>query len=960
MSSEDDSWNDYTGTHVTNYNGNDPGSSWVFVPYEPVVLPKMSTHENKIFYYIKNARNDKFVDYDGEGNSLKLKDSKSYNSYWYFVENTEAENVPEGYKACFIYNAANSKGLENPSTGNFNDSDKKTYYIRNYTKDAVIGFAIYPNNEAGAGWNDYQASGTSLGCYDYDDAGSLWYFVAAGDVEAVIWENIKSDRNTALTLVNDYDYSSYYSFEDTIIKKAKSGINALSFNSLIDAISSYSQVNTIMAEFKSAEKDPSAPAVGSVIQLKNRNYNTYLRDNGTALNGTNEPSEPVSYWIVEEGVDGNVKLKNYATGKYIGQIRDSQTVNMVDEENAKMFAFINETECYAAIKETSGANKAHAHINSGNTLVGWEKTATASQWAILDVTTELPKDGESYIVQSGELFSQIKAVYPDGTNLRWNNLDKALKKYYWTVEVLRNEENAIRGYGLKNVDTGLYIKGNITKSADWTLGETPDTLCFNLLTFNNKSKNEVNIHLLGSYDMHANNHGNGSGSGSNIVSYNGEASSASAWYLVRIPDVDVAVAKSELQVEVNSLNEYISFVGANPGNFKVEEFYKFKNEYDAAVLLLAETPDKTFEEYLIAKENLQAKKATADLTLINDVTAGLYRIVSGANNFTYSKAISVYAYDNYNRLHKNPGWAPENSNDPLQYWRLEENGTGFTIKAEYDGNYINTATSLGEPKVASFSFVGDAQFNIKLSGDGSPLHCNGWNWGGNSASAESAAPLTTWDGGKNTPSAWKLIAVEEPSFTYTLNVSAAGWATLVLAYDAIIPANVKCYVISELTDDSAKLTEVKDVLPANTAVVVEAESGEYEFFSTTDAVSDIDSKLSGTLYNKVISGEAYILGMPNGPESVGFYPVTLNISTGANGTTNDAFLNNANRAYLVIPATMNSNSFSLRFDDGITTAIENIDTENVKDVIYTIGGVRVDAITAPGLYIVNGKVVIVK
>ena len=153
---------------------------------------------------------------------------------------------------------------------------------------------------------------------------------------------------------------------------------------------------------------------------------------------------------------------------------------------------------------------------------------------------------------------------------------------------------------------------------------------------------------------------------------------------------------------------------------------------------------------------------------------------------------------------------------------------------------------------------------------------------------------------------------------------------------------------------------MKDVLPANTAVVVEAESGEYEFFSTTDAVSDIDSKLSGTLYNKVISGEAYILGMPNGPESVGFYPVTLNISTGANGTTNDAFLNNANRAYLVIPATMNSNSFSLRFDDGITTAVENIDRENIKDVIYTIGGVRVDAITAPGLYIVNGKVVIVK
>lgn len=48
--------------------------------------------------------------------------------------------------------------------------------------------------------------------------------------------------------------------------------------------------------------------------------------------------------------------------------------------------------------------------------------------------------------------------------------------------------------------------------------------------------------------------------------------------------------------------------------------------------------------------------------------------------------------------------------------------------------------------------------------------------------------------------------------------------------------------------------------------------------------------------------------------------------------------------------------------EDITSAVETLETEesNVPDVIYTIQGIRVDRITTPGLYIVNGKKVMVK
>jgi hypothetical protein len=132
--------------------------------------------------------------------------------------------------------------------------------------------------------------------------------------------------------------------------------------------------------------------------------------------------------------------------------------------------------------------------------------------------------------------------------------------------------------------------------------------------------------------------------------------------------------------------------------------------------------------------------------------------------------------------------------------------------------------------------------------------------------------------------------------------------------------------------------------------VLEGAEGSHDFVITTTeatATSDLRGSIATTYYTE--AGTYYALGIVDGV--VAFYKDAFN---------NSRFQNNSHKAYLYVAGTNNAASFSFRYGEG-TTGVEEVKTENGEvKVIYDLTGRRVEAITAPGIYIVGGKKVLVK
>ena len=278
--------------------------------------------------------------------------------------------------------------------------------------------------------------------------------------------------------------------------------------------------------------------------------------------------------------------------------------------------------------------------------------------------------------------------------------------------------------------------------------------------------------------------------------------------------------------------------------------------------------------------------------------------------------------------------------------------------AEMDGGYsimAETGYMAGKSGGNGLVFEAEAALNtLEYSADGVVITSNERVLRFNSASNQMR--FRYYGDGQQPVQLYKYVT-ELPS--YTLTVTDAGWATLYLDFNAEIPAlkgeDAGAYIVkaSGINNGYITLTQVTGVLPANTGIIVKANEGSYTFVYSTDEVADVTGNLlSGTTKDTVIESAAYVLGIKDGV--VGLYTATTN------GYAEGTFLNNANKAYLPKTAGMSAASYSFRFGEG-TTGISEVKTENggVK-TIYDLTGRRVEAITAPGIYIVGGKKVLVK
>ena len=186
---------------------------------------------------------------------------------------------------------------------------------------------------------------------------------------------------------------------------------------------------------------------------------------------------------------------------------------------------------------------------------------------------------------------------------------------------------------------------------------------------------------------------------------------------------------------------------------------------------------------------------------------------------------------------------------------------------------------------------------------------------------------------------------------YEVAITNAKYATFYAPVAVKVPDGVTAYTVSINAGGWADLTDIGTTIPAYTGVVLYSETPDTYTFTVTDNVDGVENELLGTVAATYITADAYVLGIDNG--EVGFYKAVTS------GQADGTFLNNHHKAYLPKTAGMNAASYSFRFGEG-TTGVEEIEVENGVKAIFDLTGRRVENVTAPGIYIVGGKKVLVK
>lgn len=198
------------------------------------------------------------------------------------------------------------------------------------------------------------------------------------------------------------------------------------------------------------------------------------------------------------------------------------------------------------------------------------------------------------------------------------------------------------------------------------------------------------------------------------------------------------------------------------------------------------------------------------------------------------------------------------------------------------------------------------------------------------------------------------LTVDYALATHTLSVTEAGAATLVLPYETDIPEGVKAYTLTYTSGNNAVATEVKNVIPANTPVLINANKGNYTFKATakltTKATNPVSGNLHGVWNKEVVPVGSYVLQNQSG--TVAFYCVE-----------SEGFNIKANQAYLSIPAAAGAKMLNIDFI-GEVTAINGVEAEtsNANAQVYTIDGKKANRnnLAKGQVYVTKGKTFILK
>lgn len=210
--------------------------------------------------------------------------------------------------------------------------------------------------------------------------------------------------------------------------------------------------------------------------------------------------------------------------------------------------------------------------------------------------------------------------------------------------------------------------------------------------------------------------------------------------------------------------------------------------------------------------------------------------------------------------------------------------------------------------------------------------------------------ITCWTG--NLTDDGNIIYLKEVT-EIPVSISAAGYSTLNLPFAVTIPENVKAHIVTNVNDDKELvMEELTGVIPANTAVILQAGEGTYNFTIAPAADPVEGNLLTGTTLERHGMEAGSYYGLANKTQGVAFYV--------ANSTEVPA-----NKAILKKDDVKNSSvqgANALTFF-GETTGIGGVQTNTPADgdnTYYDLNGRRV-MYPSRGIYVKgNGQKVFIK
>ena len=280
--------------------------------------------------------------------------------------------------------------------------------------------------------------------------------------------------------------------------------------------------------------------------------------------------------------------------------------------------------------------------------------------------------------------------------------------------------------------------------------------------------------------------------------------------------------------------------------------------------------------------------------------------------------------------------------------------TGSSINTFINYNPSPLSETAGEVSIVSLSL--DGQIGIKC--------------GDRMMHAQGGGAVVHWETGADDGSAWRIVEVDMANVKFDMTIGQYGHAGLYLNYSVLIPAAVKAYIIDgsdveiENGEGSLTLKQIEgSVLPAKTAVILEAEPNSYSFYYTENEANVGTNLLTGSAYQTYCEAETnhnyYIFGRKD--DVVGLYKNSVKYVyddeqsayvEAAEGATH--YKMSANKVLFDWDNSAgNVNAFRFRIE-GEETGIEEV-TVGAEDTIYDLYGRRLAEVTTSGLYIVNGE-----